>query len=196
MARGLDCQEGIALNVTANAAMAVAFTGVKLYAADTSKIVQAGAGEAIDGVIMTALASGEQTGIIRTGIVPVAFGGTVAAGDFVTTDSAGKFVKQTAGTYVNGKAIKGGADGEIGSVELCAPYLGRIVNRGKAVLVSGTKTVTVTDILAADIVLITRQVTGGTVGNLAVGTIVDNTSFVIGSDSATETSTVSWAIVR
>lgn len=196
MARGLDCQEGIALNVTANAAMAVAFTGVKLYAADTSKIVQAGAGEAIDGVIMTALASGEQTGIIRTGIVPVAFGGTVAAGDFVTTDSAGKFVKQTAGTYVNGKAIKGGADVEIGSVELCAPYLGRIVNRGKAVLVSGTKTVTVTDILAADIVLITRQVTGGTVGNLAVGTIVDNTSFVIGSDSATETSTVSWAIVR
>lgn len=196
MARGLDCQEGIALNATAYAAMAVAFTGVKLYAADTSKIVQAGAGEAIDGVIMTALAAGEQTGIIRTGIVPVALGGTVAAGDFVTTDSAGKFIKQTAGTYVNGKAIKGGADGEIGSVELCPPYLGRIVNRGKAVLVSGTKTVSVTDILAADIVLITRQVTGGTVGNLSVGTIVDNTSFVINSDSATETSTVSWAIVR
>lgn len=196
MARGLDCQEGIALNATANAAMAVAFTGVKLYASDTSKIVQAGAGEAIDGVIMTALASGEQTGIVRTGIVPVAFGGTVADGDYLATDAAGKFVKQTAGAYCVGRAIKGGADGEVGSAELCRPFLGRVVNRGKAVLASGTKTVSVADVLAADVILISRQVTGGTVGNLRVGTVTDNTSIVIESDSATETSTVAWVIVR
>ncbi len=196
MARGLDCQEGIALNATANAAMAVAFTGVKLYASDTSKIVQAGAGEAIDGVIMTALASGEQTGIIRTGIVPAAFGGTVAADDFVTPNSAGKFVKQTAGTYVCGKAIKGGADGEVGSVELCQPYLGRVVARGKAVLVAGTVTVTTADVLAADIIMLTRQVTGGTVGHLTVGTITPDTSFVIDCAVNTDTSTVGWVIVR
>lgn len=196
MGRGIDIQEGHTLNVTANAAMAVAFTGVKLYASDTTKIVQAGAGEAIDGVIMTALASGEQTGIVVTGIVPAAFGGTVADKDFVTMDSAGKWVKQTAGTWANGIALKGGDDGEVGTVKLIPPVFGRIVNRGKAVLVAGTKTVSVTDVLAADVILITRQVTGGTVGNLSVGTVTDNTSFVINSDSNTETSTVSWAIVR
>ena len=196
MARGLDIQEGYALNATANAAMAVAFTGVKLYASDTAKIVQAGAGEAIDGVIMTALASGEQTGIVRTGIVPVAFGGTVAKDDFVSTDAAGKFVKQTAGKYVVGKCIKGGADGEIGSVELCQPYLGRVVARGKAVLVAGTVTVSTTDVLAADIIMLTRQVTGGTVGHLTVGTIVTDTSFVIDCAVNTDTSTVGWVIVR
>lgn len=196
MGRGIDVQEGHTLNATANAAMAVAFTGVKLYASDTTKIVQAGAGEAIDGVIMTALASGEQTGIVVTGIVPAAFGGTVADKDYVAMDSAGKFVKQTAGTWAVGIALKGGADGEVGTVKLIHPVFGRIVNRGKAVLVAGTKTVTVADVLAADVILTTRQVTGGTVGHLSVGTVTDNTSFVINSDSALEASTVSWVIVR
>lgn len=196
MGRGIDVQEGHTLNATAYAAMSVAYTGVKLYASDTTKIAQAGAGEAIDGVIMTALAVGEQTGIVVTGIVPAAFGGTVADKDFVAMDSAGKFVKQTAGTWAVGIALKGGADGEVGTVKLITPVFGRIVNRGKAVLVAGTKTVSVSDVLAADVILITRQVTGGTVGNLSVGTVTDNTSFVINSDSNTETSTVSWAIVR
>ncbi len=196
MGRGIDIQEGHTLNAKAYAAMAVAFTGVKLRAADTTLIEQAGAGEAIDGVIMTVLAAGEQTGIVVTGIVPAAFGGTVADKDYVAMDSAGKFVKQTAGTYAVGVVLKGGADGEIGTVKLITPQLGRIVARGKATLVAGTVTVSSTDILAADIVMVTRQVTGGTVGHLTVGTIVAGTSFVIEAAVNTDTSTVGWAIVR
>lgn len=195
MARALDHKPGLSLSGIATSAITSACVGVK-FDTDKQYFVIAGAGEAIEGVTTTKLAAGEACEIIREGIVLGNLGGTVADGDYVTQDSAGKFVKQTAGTYVNGKALKGGASGEIGSIELCKPYLGRVVARGKAVLVAGTVTVSSTDILAADIVILTRQVTGGTVGHLTVGTIVPSTSFVIDCAVDTDTSTVAWMIVR
>jgi len=67
---------------------------------------------------------------------------------------------------------------------------------GQAVLVGGTVTVatsrahgTLTEIF------LTRRVAGGTLGNLSIGTIVNSSSFVINSDNALDTSTISWFIV-
>jgi hypothetical protein len=67
---------------------------------------------------------------------------------------------------------------------------------GKSVLVAGTVTVSTTAVTANSIILLTRQVVGGTVGDLRVGTITAATSFVINSVSGTDTSTVSWMIIN
>lgn len=67
---------------------------------------------------------------------------------------------------------------------------------GVAVLVAGTKTVATTSVKTGDRVILTRQLTGGTVGHLTLGTIVNNTSFVIDSSSSSDTSTIYWVIVR
>jgi hypothetical protein len=72
---------------------------------------------------------------------------------------------------------------------------GAAATAGAAVLVAGTVEVATTAVAAGSIILISRLVTGGTVGNLKVGTITAGTKFVISSDNALETSTVAWAIV-
>lgn len=68
--------------------------------------------------------------------------------------------------------------------------------QGTATLVAGTVTVSTGDIFTGDNVLLSRMVSGGTPGNLSVGTITDRTSFVIDSTSNTDTSTVFWQIVK
>ncbi len=68
---------------------------------------------------------------------------------------------------------------------------------GRATLVAGTVTVACANV---DSTLsefqLTRRVTGGTVGDLSIGTVTTGTSFVINSSSATETSTISWVHYR
>lgn len=71
----------------------------------------------------------------------------------------------------------------------------RLVDSGTAVLVAGTITVSNRNIQSTDIVHLTRQVTGGTVGHLSKGAVVAKTSFVIDSSSATDTSTIGWSIL-
>lgn len=71
----------------------------------------------------------------------------------------------------------------------------RLVDSGLAILVGGTVTVTNRKIQAGDIVHLSRQVTGGTVGHLTKGTVTAGTSFVINSSSATDTSTIGWSIL-
>lgn len=66
---------------------------------------------------------------------------------------------------------------------------------GNAVLVAGTVTVNTTLIAAGDLVILTRKTAGGTIGNLTY-TVIAGTSFTINSDSATDTSTVSWFVVK
>jgi pectate lyase-like protein len=68
--------------------------------------------------------------------------------------------------------------------------------RGTAVLVAGTVTVSTTEILAGDTVMLTNITTGGTLGILSRGTIVANTSVVINSSNAADTSTIAWEIVH
>lgn len=155
------------------------------------------------GVVLNGAASGDNMTVVLDGVVPVTAGaGGVTAGAAVEVLAAGTVQDYTSGTVV-GKALTSAASGELASVLLNpaarnpgATVSGYFVETGKAVLVAGTKTVSVTDVVSTDRIFLTRQVTGGTVGNLSVGTVTDDTSFVINSDSSTETSTISWAIVR
>jgi hypothetical protein len=68
---------------------------------------------------------------------------------------------------------------------------------GTAVLVAGTVTITTGAVLTANtMILLTSQVDGGTPGWLRVSSKIIGTSFTITSDSATDTSTVLWALVE
>lgn len=67
---------------------------------------------------------------------------------------------------------------------------------GQAVLVGGTVTVSNTKVTANTRIFLTRQVAGGTLGHLSVGTVVAATSFVINSSSATDTSTINWLLIE
>ena len=71
---------------------------------------------------------------------------------------------------------------------------GAYAEGGTAVLAAGTVTVNSDIIPAGAKVTLTRQVAGGTVGHLSVGTITAGTSFAINSSSATDTSTIFWKI--
>ena len=67
---------------------------------------------------------------------------------------------------------------------------------GTATLVAGEKVVATTAVRTGDEILLTRKTVGGTPGNLSYGTIVDKTSFKITSSSATDTSVVTWVLLR
>ena len=66
--------------------------------------------------------------------------------------------------------------------------------QGTAILVGGTKTVANTSVTANSRIDHWRQVAGGTLGHLSVGTIVAGTSFVINSSSNLDTSTIGYQI--
>lgn len=83
---------------------------------------------------------------------------------------------------------------ETGSLQASANSGYRIVAAGSAVLIAGTVTVNNVNSLAANEFALTAKVVGGTQGILSVGTITANTSFVINSSNAADTSTVSWII--
>ncbi len=65
---------------------------------------------------------------------------------------------------------------------------------GTAVLVAGTSTVSNTEVVASDTIILTRILLGGTAGHLSIGTITAGTSFVINSSSNSDTSTIYWKI--
>ena len=67
---------------------------------------------------------------------------------------------------------------------------------GIATLVAGTVTVSTTAVSASSQILATAHTVGGTQGILSVPTRTAGTSFVITSSSATDTSTVDWALVN
>lgn len=69
--------------------------------------------------------------------------------------------------------------------------------RGLAVLVAGTVVVATAEILAGDIVRLTRTVPGaGVTGDLSLGAIVAGVNFTINSNAVTDVSTVFWEIVH
>lgn len=67
---------------------------------------------------------------------------------------------------------------------------------GTSTLVGGTVTVSTTAVTASSKIFLTVGVTGGTLGNLSIGTVTAGTSFVINSTSGTETSQVNWWIIN
>jgi len=91
---------------------------VKFSGAD---IVQAAAAtDASVGVSDLAAAANSPVDVVRTGIAPVEYGGTVTAGDMLTSDSTGRAVTATPSTGANNRVIGiaevAGVAGDIGSV--------------------------------------------------------------------------------
>jgi hypothetical protein len=68
------------------------------------------------------------------------------------------------------------------------------LSRGTSTLVAGTVTVATSEIQTGDSVILTHLTTGGAVGTLTLGAIVNGTSFVVNSSSGTDTSVVAWQI--
>ena len=72
-------------------------------------------------------ASGDRIDVVRSGMTPVIYGGTVAAGDLLTSDASGRAVTAAPGAgvnaYVIGQAEIAGVVGDIGSMTV---FAGRI----------------------------------------------------------------------
>ena len=81
-------------------------------------LVTPGAGAAVCGVVQTPGIIGEPCNVMTSGVSFVKLGGTVAAGDSVTTDASGKAVKVTSTEAVAGICLTGGATDEIGCILL------------------------------------------------------------------------------
>jgi hypothetical protein len=156
----------------------------------------AGISAAMDTLSATDITNKRPTRLTTLGSAPLELGGTVAAGDLVTTDNQGRGVKWVAGSGWNvlGVAREGGALGDrvrvfvFGSQRAALPA-------GTAVLVAGTVTVNTALVKTGAIIMLTYSVPGGAQGFLRVSAIVNGTSFTISSSSGTDTSTVAWAIV-
>lgn len=95
---------------------------VKFGANDRTMLQAAAATDAIVGVSDLAVASGETVDVCQTGIFPVVYGGTVARGDLLTSDSSGRAITAAPGAGVNhrigGVAMESGVVGDLGSVRL------------------------------------------------------------------------------
>ncbi len=117
-------------------------------------------------------------------------GGNYNSINFYNDDSNGT-ISTTAGNIILDPSS--GITSIIGKLDITTGTNAAI---GTAVLVGGTVTVDTTAVTASSIIMLTRQVTGGTVGELSVGTITAGTSFVINSASSTDTSTVGYLIIN
>lgn len=82
----------------------------------------------------------------------------------------------------------------LGLISRSKPVGYRPVASGFATLVAGTVTVQTKAYVTGNGIQLTRNVTGGMVGNLTVGAVVDGVSFAINSTNAAETSTVFWTV--
>lgn len=69
------------------------------------------------------------------------------------------------------------------------------IRQGTAALTAGTVNVTLTSAGPSTVVLVSRQVPGGTAGSLSVPVITPGSGFTISSTSNTETSSVAWVAV-
>lgn len=97
---------GLQKNYTAEAAIA-AYRIVKFGAADGGVLQAAAATDKLIGVIdrMPAAAANDRIDVIRTGIAEVQYGGTVAAGDQLTSDASGRAIVATAAAGSNVRVI-------------------------------------------------------------------------------------------
>jgi hypothetical protein len=81
--------------------------------------LETSAGASILGVLQNAPTANLPAEVDVLGVTKVKFGDTVAAGaDIMVEATTGRFVTATTGNYAVGKAINGGADGEIGEAVL------------------------------------------------------------------------------
>lgn len=97
-------------------------------------------------------------------------------------------------TATNGNLVLGTAGNKLSIATGANASVGTSANLSGT---PGTITISTTAVTASSIILLTRNTTGGTLGNLSApsASIVAGTSFVINSD-ANETSTVNWMIIN
>ncbi len=100
-----------------------AFTLVKPGTIDGNVLAAAAVADSIMGVTTDIPAAlGERTDIILSGVADVLYGGTVARGDWLTTDASGRAVTAAPAAGVNnnvvGRALVSGVLGDVGSVTL------------------------------------------------------------------------------
>ena len=100
---------------------------VKVGAADWGALVAAAVSDKLIGVSTeVAAVSGERLDVVHEGIADLKLGGTVARGDFLTTDASGQGVTAAPGAGTNnqivGKALVSGVSGDIIPV-LVAPSM-------------------------------------------------------------------------
>ena len=112
---------GLQKSYSAEAAIA-AYRIFKFGAADGGILIAAAATDKLVGVIdrMPAAVAGDRVDGIRSGIAEVEYGGTIAAGDLLTSDASGRAIVATAGAGSNvrviGIAEVAGVVGDIGSL--------------------------------------------------------------------------------
>lgn len=106
-------------NYIATAAIG-AYLIVKHSATDGEVTQASAATDALLGVTEgIAPAIGERVDIVKSGLADVTYGGTVAKGDPLTTDAAGKAIKATvAGSRLIGFAEIAGVAGDVGLVHI------------------------------------------------------------------------------
>lgn len=66
----------------------------------------------------TTAATADPVDVIKSGIADVIYGGTVAVGDYLTSDAQGRAVVATAGDNVIGTAELSGVLGDLGAVHI------------------------------------------------------------------------------
>ena len=107
-------QPGLKLGVLIAGAdlSAAQFMFVKVHA--SGRVVKCDTqGEEADGVLYNKPTSGQPAELCGSRVAKVVCGASVTAGDKVMTDSAGKAITATSNNYNIGKALAGGASGEI-----------------------------------------------------------------------------------
>lgn len=62
--------------------------------------------------------TGESIDVIKSGVADVTYGGTVAAGDFLTSDAQGRAVVASVGDFIIGVAQVAGIAGDLGGVHI------------------------------------------------------------------------------
>jgi hypothetical protein len=136
---------------------------------------------------------------ITLGSSPLELIGTVAAGDPLTSDNQGRGLKWVSGGgQVSAVAREAGVAGDrIRAFMVPAgAATAATATSGQAVLVAGTVTVAAPFVSASSIIMLTRAVLGGALGDLKVGVITPGVGFTIVSASGTDTSTINWFIVN
>lgn len=111
--------EGLVKSYSADGAIA-AHRIVKLGSDDVHVAQASAASDSLIGVSDLAVGAAEdRVDVIMSGIAFIEYGGAVTRGAWLTSDANGKAVATTtAGNETIGKAMKSGADGDIGSVEI------------------------------------------------------------------------------
>lgn len=128
-----------------------------------------------------------------TGFTRLNFGGTTSSFPAITRSGAAFSFTLADGT---GNAAFTSGSHTFAVAALLSITSGTNQRAGNAVLVAGTITVSNTTVTANTIVMLTRKISGGTLGTAITYTVSAGASFTITSDSALDTSTFSYLLIE